>query len=176
MQTNPTTRFNACIPFILKHEGGYVDHKKDPGGRTNRGITQRTYERYLGRKVTLEEMVDLSEATAKDIYLKDYWRYADDLPPGLDLYVFDMAVNMGPGRATRFLRECRLKLENRDVPYSDLDLLEELRARRTAFYKSLPHFPTFGRGWLRRTEDAYKTAAKMVADAEASKDKTASGL
>lgn len=155
-------RFEVCIPIILKHEGGYVDHKRDPGGRTNRGITQKTYEGYLGRKVTLEEMVNLPEAVAKDIYRKQYWNYAAGMPHGLDLYVFDMAVNMGPGRALRFLRESRLKLENLDVPYSDLDLLEALRTRRTTFYKSLPHFPTFGRGWLRRTEAVYKDAAKMI--------------
>lgn len=163
------TAFDRCIPIILKHEGGFVDHKKDPGGRTNRGITAKTYEAWLGRKPTLDEMVELSEETAKAIYQANYWRYADDLPPGLDLYVFDMAVNMGPGRALRFLRESRLKLEVGNVPYSDHDLLEALRDRRERYYRSLPHFPTFGKGWLRRTQAVYKDASKMIADAEASK-------
>lgn len=166
-QTDPA--FERCIPIILKHEGGFVDHPKDPGGMTNRGITRRVYERWLGRKVTRDEMVDLSEETAKAIYKQEYWRYAEGLPPGLDLYVFDMAVNMGPGRAIRFTRESRLKLENRDVPYSDYDLLNELRDRRERYYRALPHFPTFGRGWLRRTQAVHKDASKMIADAEASK-------
>ena len=161
--------FQRCIPIILKHEGGFVEHARDPGGRTNRGITQSVYEKWIGRRATRDEMVDLSEETAKAIYLKNYWPVASALSPGIDLYVFDMAVNMGGLRAVRFLRECRLKLENAGVPYSDHDLLEAMRDRRARYYKALPHFPTFGRGWLSRTEAVYKDAAKMIADAEIKK-------
>ena len=31
----PSTAFDAALPFILRWEGGFVDHPKDPGGRTN---------------------------------------------------------------------------------------------------------------------------------------------
>jgi lysozyme family protein len=34
--------FAAALAFVLKHEGGYVDHPLDPGGATNRGITRTT--------------------------------------------------------------------------------------------------------------------------------------
>lgn len=29
--------FLASLPFVLRWEGGFVDHPKDPGGRTNKG-------------------------------------------------------------------------------------------------------------------------------------------
>lgn len=34
--------FNRFINRVLSHEGGYVNHPKDPGGETNWGITKRT--------------------------------------------------------------------------------------------------------------------------------------
>ena len=48
--------FEASLDILLEHEGGYVNHPEDPGGRTNYGITQRVYENFLGRKVTEQEM------------------------------------------------------------------------------------------------------------------------
>ena len=31
--------FERCMEMLLKHEGGYINHPKDPGGQTNLGIT-----------------------------------------------------------------------------------------------------------------------------------------
>ncbi|MFM2129928.1 MAG: hypothetical protein RL477_1474, partial [Pseudomonadota bacterium] len=33
-----------ALAAVLKHEGGYVNHPADPGGRTNLGVTQRVWE------------------------------------------------------------------------------------------------------------------------------------
>ena len=41
--------FFKSLEMVLEHEGGFVDHPKDPGGATNRGITYKTYEKFLGR-------------------------------------------------------------------------------------------------------------------------------
>ena len=38
------------LTTILHHEGGYVNHPKDPGGETNLGVTNRVYEEYGGKK------------------------------------------------------------------------------------------------------------------------------
>src|ERR1051325_4202371 len=35
-------RFPACLAVTLHWEGGYSDHKEDPGGKTNLGVTQKT--------------------------------------------------------------------------------------------------------------------------------------
>jgi lysozyme family protein len=42
--------FERALAAVLVHEGGYVNHPKDPGGATNKGVTQRVYDDYrLGR-------------------------------------------------------------------------------------------------------------------------------
>ena len=44
------------IGLILKHEGGYVNHKADKGGPTNFGVTIGTYSKWLGREATIAEV------------------------------------------------------------------------------------------------------------------------
>ena len=39
-------RFDACLAFTLREEGGYVDDPADPGGATNMGITLATYRQW----------------------------------------------------------------------------------------------------------------------------------
>ena len=42
--------YQKCLETILHHEGGYVNHPKDPGGETNLGVTKRVYEEHGGTK------------------------------------------------------------------------------------------------------------------------------
>ena len=35
--------FEESLAHVLKHEGGYVDHPKDPGGATNLGCTKKVW-------------------------------------------------------------------------------------------------------------------------------------
>ncbi len=42
--------FEESLPFIMRWEGGYVDHPDDPGGRTNKGVTQKTYDAWRARQ------------------------------------------------------------------------------------------------------------------------------
>src|SRR5580658_7273251 len=72
--------FEACLPVILASEGGFVDDPADPGGATNLGVTRATLSSWLGRPATIAEVETLS-------------------PPGVDLMVFDAAVNQGVARA-----------------------------------------------------------------------------
>ena len=49
--------FKDCLSLLLSHEGGYVNHPEDPGGRTNLGVTQAVYEDWLDRPVTEQEIL-----------------------------------------------------------------------------------------------------------------------
>ena len=97
------SNFEKCLEIILHHEGGYVNHPKDPGGETNLGVTKRVYEEWGGTK----DMKDLTVEDVAPIYKKNYWDRVkgDHLPAGLDLCIFDFAVNAGPGRAAKMIQE-----------------------------------------------------------------------
>ena len=55
--------FDDCLKLILHHEGGYVNHPKDPGGETNLGVTKRVYEAWVMENDLLsKDMKDLEFA------------------------------------------------------------------------------------------------------------------
>ena len=70
MTTTPSAAFNVAHPFIAKWEGGFVDHPKDPGGATNMGITHHTLSSWRGKPVTVHDVRNLTEAEAKEIFLR----------------------------------------------------------------------------------------------------------
>ena len=103
----PSSPFESALPFILRWEGGFVDHPSDPGGRTNKGVTQRAYDGWLTRRgLPPRDVEQITDDEVKAIYETDYWLppRCNELPSQLDLVQFDTAVNMGVGRAVRFLQ------------------------------------------------------------------------
>lgn len=156
-------QFDYCAKRVLGHEGGLVDHARDPGGRTNLGVTQQTLNHARSLVLGLPAKVDqLTTEQALAIYEALYWRpvAGDDLPLGLALIVFDAAINQGVGDATRFLQ-----FAVRTVPDGRLGpktlaavaatptrtAILEVAARRMHDYMLLDHLDdTFGLGWSRR--------------------------
>ena len=165
--------FNKCLELILHHEGGYVNHPKDPGGETNLGVTKRVYEEWGGQK----NMKDLTVEDVAPIYKKNYWGRAkcDQLPSGLDLAVFDWSVNSGVGRAVKKLQKMIGTVADGGIGPNTLKSLEEYirhhglettienyKDIRQAFYRSLSTFNTFGKGWTRRNNESLEAALKMI--------------
>ena len=99
--------FDRCFDLVLKHEGGWVDHPADPGGATMKGVTIGTFAQFKGRKVTKDELRNISDADLRAIYKRGYWDKVrgDELPAGLDHVAFDAAVNSGPSRGIRLLQQ-----------------------------------------------------------------------
>ncbi len=155
--------FYESLDVVLKHEGGYVDHPEDPGGRTNMGITQAVYEKYLGRTVTEEEMKDMKIGDVRIIYKESYWDKikGDDLPSGIDFCVFDWAVNSGVSRASRALQKIVGVKDDGVIGPNTLKavnsadakvVIKQLTEAREDFYRRLSTFDTFGNGWLSRNK------------------------
>jgi lysozyme family protein len=154
-------RFEACLPVILASEGGFVDDPADPGGATNLGVTRATLSGWLGRAATIAEVEALTPAAAAPIYRARYWNpaHAGDCPAGVDLMVFDEAVNQGVGRALTSLQSALGvaadgafgPLTQAAIAAADpAGLIRSIAANREAHYRALPTFPRFGRGWLAR--------------------------
>ena len=96
------TRFDSCLCFVLKMEGGLSDDPADSGGRTNLGITGQTLARARKDGIAKADTVDgLTREVAAAIYRAYYWNACrcGDLPAPVDLAVFDAAVHMGTGTA-----------------------------------------------------------------------------
>lgn len=179
------SRFDICLDEVLRHEGGFADHPKDPGGATNMGITHKTLARW--RRVSpwwrldKAEVKALKRPEAARIYRALYWdpSKAGDLPAGLDLALFDFAVNSGTDRAVRTLQvELGAVADGQIGPLTLAALAERsgktglaaiigaLCDRRLGFLGRLPTFATFGRGWTRRVA-AVRAAAQAMAGAGA---------
>lgn len=165
--------FDAALAAILHHEGGYVDHPKDPGGRTNLGCTQRVWEEWVGHPVDEKAMRALTPADVAPLYKAKYWDKVrgDDLPDGVDYIVFDAAINSGPGRAAKWLQQTvgvtadgaigpgtMKAVEAMPV----LEIVDKYQQTRLEFLQALSTWATFGKGWGRRVTEVKDAALKMV--------------
>ena len=161
--------FDECLKMLLHHEGGYVNHPKDPGGETNLGVTKRVYEKWGGTK----DMKDLTVEDVAPIYKKNYWNRCkcDDLESGVDWVVFDWAVNSGTGRSAKAIQKiCGASqdgaigpktlalIKTQDTEY----VIEEFGKIRQNFYESLKTFDTFGKGWTRRVTETTELAKSFI--------------
>jgi len=153
--------FEECLAHVLKHEGGYVDHPKDPGGATNLGATKKVWEEWVGHEVTKDDIRALTVADVAPLYKKKYWDKCrcDDLPHGVDFAVFDLAINSGTGRASKFLQTACLAAVAKMNPR---ELATKICERRLEFLQALPTWGTFGKGWGRRVAETEEIAFKMV--------------
>lgn len=163
------SRFSICLAETLKWEGGYSDHPKDPGGATMKGVTQRVYDGFRARKGLAKAHVrSIRSEEIEEIYREQYWRLicGDQLPAGVDLVLFDFAVNSGPSRAVRTVQQALGMRTDGDMGNVTLaailsrdpvEIIERVSAGRLAFVKRLSTFSTFGKGWQNRI-DAIRSA------------------
>lgn len=156
--------FARCIEFVLAEEGGTVNDPHDPGGLTKYGISQRSYPDVDILRLTLDD------ATA--IYRRDYWDKirGDELPAGIDLLVFDSAVNQGVAVASRLLQaSLNVHVDGAIGPMSIKAACEtgpdklaiDFCARRAFRYATSRNIELFGRGWFLRLFRAYAEARRM---------------
>jgi lysozyme family protein len=171
--------FDTCLAFTLRAEGGYVDDPADPGGVTNMGITLATFRQWSDdAELGPAQVQDMTERTARAIYRSLYWNplRADALPAGVDLSVFDMGVNAGIWGSARLLQRA-IGFTGDEVDgcigpetlgaaatCDPRSLVNDLADRQAAYYRSLAEFPTFGAGWLNRTDARRRAALAMIAD------------
>jgi lysozyme family protein len=147
------TTFDECFERLIGHEGGYVDHPGDPGGRTKFGISQRAYPGEDIKNLTLER--------AKTIYRRDYWGPAgcDSVPDAVRFDLFDMAVNAGVKMAVRTVQVAVGETADGVLGPRTLQALQSMpparllarfNGARLLALTNLPTWPAFGKGWARR--------------------------
>jgi len=165
--------FLSSLAHVLKSEGGFVNHPKDPGGMTNLGCTKAVWEEYVGHPVSENDMRDLTPELVSPLYKRKYWDKVagDDLPSGVDYAVFDAAINSGPGRAAKWLQEVVGVTADGSIGKGTLaaveavdtqDLIAKYNDRRLQFLEGLPTFSTFGKGWSRRVSEVQSAASALA--------------
>ena len=173
MQNN----FAKAYQKTIAAEGGFSQHPLDPGGATMKGVTLKTYSAHLGRQATVEELKAIPEEHLLTIYGQGYWDKCrcDDLPSGLDVCVFDWAVNSGPRRAVMALQELAGVTPDGDVGpktlaavaswwgyYGPKTCIAMYQNERMEYLEDLPTFKVFGNGWTKRVIDMEQFAQTLV--------------
>lgn len=167
--------FDKALEYVLHHEGGWANHKNDPGGATMQGITLRTYRSFYGKDKTARDLRNISDTERDALYRKMYWDEiaGDALPPGLDYLVFNAAVHSGPKRASKWLQQALGNVEAdgiigpktlNAVAAADTEvLINEYWDLQMTFLRNLSHWKTFGRGWTNRMMDVRESSMELVA-------------
>jgi len=167
------TPFDRCLELVLIEEGGFVNHPLDPGGATNLGITKKAYEDWVNTVTSVERIKSLRVSDVRPIYRTKYWNpvRADDLPDGINLIVFDAAVNSGPRRAARWLQRCvHAEVDGAIGPKTlaitktcdPAVVIRQFQQERLFFLQSLDIWKTFGKGWEKRVRRIQDSALKML--------------
>ena len=158
--------FERSLPFTLQWEGGYVNNPADPGGATNRGVTQNTYNQYLaGKGRRAADVRAISDAEVSDIYRSMYWAASqcDAIAWALCAAHFDTAVNTGPKQAAKLLQRAVGVADDGAIGPETLAAVAAANPqtavatycdKRAAFYDALiqnkPSLATFRAGWMHR--------------------------
>jgi len=169
--------FESSLKLVLKHEGGFSNHPRDPGGATMKGVTQRVYDAFRDRVGKERQSVaNISNEELRYIYRKQYWDavQGDDLPAGIDYVVFDGAVNSGPVQSAKWLQRALGCAPDGHVGQATLALAQEypdhdelvnaICDQRLAFLKSLRTWDAFGKGWSRRVSEVRTVGTAWAED------------
>lgn len=153
--------YAQALKQVLKYEGGYVDHPKDPGGPTNKGVTQAVYDAWRKKSgLPVQSVRSIADNEVAAIYRQEYWDRisGDSLPSGIDFAVFDFAVNSGVSRAAKTLQSVVGATQDGVIGPATIQATKDYVAmavtnKRLAFMQSLSIWSTFGKGWAARIAD-----------------------
>ncbi len=160
--------FQIALLKLLKWEGGKSNDPDDPGGRTNFGITEKSWEGFRPHEFKLD-LFDITEVDAGEFYLRQFWipmRLAGLKSQALADTLLSFGVNQGAKTVIRRLQRVlgvtqdgvmgpvtfkRMDLFNPDV-------LNGLFLNATVeFYNRLinhrPSLAKFEKGWKARVVD-----------------------
>lgn len=172
-----TTRsnFDVAVEHVRREEGGLVDNPRDPGGRTNFGITQRLLDDVREAYPISDfprTVDDLTWTQARDVYRLQFWKplHGDELPLYIGIALLDAAVNASVSRAARWLQLSLGVTADGWIGAQTLraaraadavSLLNEFSARRAHHYMLQDSIDDdFGLGWARRLFRTYAVAVR----------------
>lgn len=171
--------FETAYRLIRQKEGGLANRPKkaDPGGLTNFGVTQKTYDAYRTRMgLPLQSVRNITQEEVRSIYYHDYAKPVrfDELPAGIDYVMFDMAIHSGVSRAVKLLQRTLKVQQDGDfgsktmnalqavAKHSVTSLIEAVLETRLAFLKTLRNWKANANGWQKRITFVQKNALSLA--------------
>lgn len=172
------TNVNKLAPFILKWEGGFVNHPNDPGGATNKGVTiavwkSQGYDKNGDGKIDVTDLKLIDVADATKILKNNYWNrwFADKIESqSVANTLVDWVWGSGAWGIRIPQRLLGLK-EDGIVGYitlnkineaikKDKQFLDKLYQARFQYLKDIivknPKLKSFEKGWDNRMKDLIK--------------------
>ncbi|MDR2820945.1 MAG: hypothetical protein LBB60_10520 [Desulfovibrio sp.] len=156
--------FDLAHAFTAPAEGGLTEHKNDPGGITNYGVSLR-FIKDEGIDIdgdgviSRADILAMTPGKAKDVFKRAFWDKLnlDALSPRVAIVTYDAAVNTGRTQTVKFLqRACnsfpgtavdddgkigpvtRARVRAIvDIGNADIALAEAAIAQRRAFHQML---------------------------------------
>lgn len=128
----------AIIAAIIAVEGGFVDHKDDPGGPTKDGITQAVAREhgYTGDMRALPRETSVSIYNEKYIVKPGYSPFLE-IAPAVAEELVDTGVNTGPDRGSRWLQTALNALSQQGQAYPQVAVDGQVGAQTVNAYKAL---------------------------------------
>jgi lysozyme family protein len=145
-------KFEQAVEEVVDVEGTVSNDPNDPGKLTKWGISEVWYPEVRNPL--------FSRSRAIEIYRADFWLrfHCDQMPDGVDLIVFDAAVNQTQQCARMLQRAVNAKADGEIGPETLKAVnalpasatIREFGARRAIAYSSNPLVSRDGLGWFRR--------------------------
>ena len=153
------------FPYTMKWEGGGKLHNVagDSGGWTIYGIAWNYNKEYFK---DFNEFKNISEEHAAMFAFANYYLKisAQFLSKTVKLLAFDIAYNMGTGRAIQYIQECAGVTADGIIGNNTRANMSKVTAdclqnKRVAYYNALnkqTKFQKFYKGWMNRANDIFK--------------------
>ena len=166
--------FYKYLPLLSNAEGGFQKHPSDTGNYnslgqlvgTNYGISAKTYEDFIKRPPTENDMRSMPKSVAIEIYKQNYWHKMKGnfmTNQSVANILIDHGVNAGVGRASRLVQNILKYHFNKNISVdgaignetltalnnvNQYSLFQTIKKERENYYKSLGG--VFLDGWLSR--------------------------
>jgi len=170
--------FFNCFGMMEVYEGWheFSNDPRDPGGATYSGVIQRTWDAYCDhRGIARCSVRRMTDHECVDLYHEQYWKpiRGDELPHGIDLMVFDDAVNAGVARSVKTIQQ----IVGADADgimgvhtlaaiksYPQKMLIIQFHDQRLSFLRRLSTWSVFKRGWTERVNSVTRKALAMAGE------------
>lgn len=156
--------FINVMKSVLLFEGGLAFLADDPGGLTNMGVTQETYNIYNSKKGISQKSVKyITLDEVYDCYYRYYYLPAgcDTLPPAVSFVHFDSSVNFGIAGSKRLLLKTLKSqniakidtLQDKEIALAYIEIRKERRYEIVSYNEKKGKFL---KGWLNRDNKIQK--------------------